>query len=611
MDIRIDGVNVFNPLEGKLDDIVDCMVEFYGEKHRDIIEERIHNSEFFFVPVNGFDCITSDIQDYFVHKKEMLIRNMFAKLTSDESRVDLIINTSVNALRRLKTHQVNLLNAPTINNILLFLKVLKTPDDKLLERGITKNNLNYDQFKRHTTSESMSLKDLIKFMEDHPENWQLIDNFINDVEHLLIQTEDELAHLKQEESIALQKSAEYDKSVTSISEKHAEILSTFAHNQLSKVVGEEIEYMSPSQISSLRETYFKLLHFAQDFNFLSINFLSKSTKTEFINFFNKIGYHLGDNFKDYLNLVFTLSIFSKQTIAEFETINKQIINEKTANNPIFQECITKVDQLDLSTGSMSFARSLYQFMNCSENVGAYVLPTITSQEHQLKNLVVCPWAINASDHANIHELGHVVESVLLSVDKTSFTASSGFDKMIVSRKRAQYTGENLDSNTETSLKTRPYMLLNEIINEYFSIEVMKIMHKRGVQINLGKRTAKNDSLYTNAFLLLKDFIEEYKDLLIDCRMSGDPYSFARIIGEDNFEMLAQCCRIYLDHAKTPAKMLEFKILVERAKHETGLPFQEILHNYPWPENVKELIEQHKKVSQIMDNIKASNISVAD
>ena len=26
MDIRIDGVNVFNPLEGKLDDIIECMV---------------------------------------------------------------------------------------------------------------------------------------------------------------------------------------------------------------------------------------------------------------------------------------------------------------------------------------------------------------------------------------------------------------------------------------------------------------------------------------------------------------------------------------------------------------------------------------------------------
>ena len=248
MDIRIDGVNIFNPLEGKLDDVIECMVEFYGEKHRAIIEERLHNSEFFFVPTNGFSSISDDIKDCFAHKREILLRNIFAQLTSDPSRANLLTNTSIHNLHALKTHKVNLFTYSIINNVLLFLKVFKTSDDKLLEQGITKDHPDYAQFKKHTHSEFMTSRDLTKFMEEHPENWQLIDNFVDQVEQVFSQSEHEFARLKQEESVALQQAMDYDDIVTSISEKHSETMSTFAHEQLSKVIGAEIRRMSPSQL---------------------------------------------------------------------------------------------------------------------------------------------------------------------------------------------------------------------------------------------------------------------------------------------------------------------------------------------------------------------------
>ena len=54
MEIRINGVNVFNPLEGKLDDIIECFVEFYGEKHREKITHNLKNTDYFFLPKNFF-----------------------------------------------------------------------------------------------------------------------------------------------------------------------------------------------------------------------------------------------------------------------------------------------------------------------------------------------------------------------------------------------------------------------------------------------------------------------------------------------------------------------------------------------------------------------------
>ena len=74
MEIKINGVNIFNPLEGKLDDIIECFVEFYGEKHREKITNNIKNAEYFFLPHNNLEGVRKDIDMYFDYeiKRQLL-----------------------------------------------------------------------------------------------------------------------------------------------------------------------------------------------------------------------------------------------------------------------------------------------------------------------------------------------------------------------------------------------------------------------------------------------------------------------------------------------------------------------------------------------------------
>ena len=44
-----ENINIDNPLEGKLEKLIDYFVEFYGEENRKLIEERIHNTQFAFI----------------------------------------------------------------------------------------------------------------------------------------------------------------------------------------------------------------------------------------------------------------------------------------------------------------------------------------------------------------------------------------------------------------------------------------------------------------------------------------------------------------------------------------------------------------------------------
>ena len=592
MDVRIDGVNIFNPLEGQLDDIIECMVEFYGEKHRTRIEERIRSSEFFFVPNNGLSPLSSDIKKYFDNKRLSWRYELYAKLTDEHSRVRYLKHVSIENILKLKAHKVNAFTYAVITDILLFLKVLKTKDDKLLEQGKTKMQV---------SDERMSRQETIKFMENE-ENWKLIDDFVAKVEQLYNDNKPMLDQINQDESTALQQVAPYDEQVLNSKTKFTNTMSSFICEKLTDVLGSKLATFPTSKLSNLSQTYLALLDIVQNLNWMTSNFLTASQKNEFIKFFKAIGYDEGDDFKLYLPLIQELSIFSEKTCVEYKILKDTAINELAKNNPLLQESVAKIDQLDLLAGSLDFASTLYNFMNNRISAGAYIQVFITSN-HELKPILVCPLAINSPEQFTVHELGHIVECDLLSVDEKQFTISSGFDSTTEYTKKKDYTGKNILMPKDSPKQIRKYEVLNEIINDYFSVELFKIMQKRGLKLALG-RAGKSE--YSLGFSLLKDFIEENKDILIDCRMSGDPYAFAKIIGEENFELLAQTCNEYLEQPLST--LLIIKDTVKVLEKETGCSFTELLYTHDWPTNLKGLVELYKNIDQIKTNVKIKKVS---
>lgn len=585
MDVRIDNVNVFNPLEGKLDDIIDCLVEFYGERHRALIEERLHNTEFFFVPSNGLQSISYDIEAYYMDKRDQITQQILSQLTENNPQLEKLTTTSIRDLQKLKQNIVTPSTCATLNNVLLLLQIFKS------------NN----EFK--------PFKELKKFMEENPYLWSSVDNFLAKVDQMIKEHESEFDNLKQEEEQALSQVKEYDELVDKGQDQYDDKIFSFALKQLTAVMGENVKKLNHLKLMHIVELYTKLLDVVPNLNIVNYVFLSDKTKQECIELCKAIGCDCDDNFKLALaTLIYDLPIFSADVKNEFHTIRKHALNEQMQNNPLFQECLDRVNQLDLIPGSLFFANYLYHFMNKSDTVLAYIIPCIAKTDHQLKTIAVCPWALDSQDHYTIHEIGHIIESVLLSISDKKITFSTGCDTLSFAANTKKYTGDNLDLHKECTIDPRKSVALNEIINDYFSIEIVKIMQKRGVQINLGKQTTTSRSSYSPGFRLLEDFIEEYKDVLIDCRLSGDPDALAKFIGEDNFKMLSEACSTYLNLINNPFFLAGFNIWVKSAEKQTGSSFKDILHTYNWPEEMKAMIEQHIKVEQVMKNIKERNIA---
>ena len=83
LDCRVEGVNIFNPIEGKLDKIIDYFVKFYGEKYRERITQRLTHSTFLFlgsVSKYGNDSTENKVKRYYEEKENNLYSDFFSKL---------------------------------------------------------------------------------------------------------------------------------------------------------------------------------------------------------------------------------------------------------------------------------------------------------------------------------------------------------------------------------------------------------------------------------------------------------------------------------------------------------------------------------------------------
>lgn len=131
-------------------------------------------------------------------------------------------------------------------------------------------------------------------------------------------------------------------------------------------------------------------------------------------------------------------------------------------------------------------------------------------------------AKNTSDVFLMHEINHVLELMLISLEGDKAVYKSGF---------AIY------DNSADELSGREQ--LSETINQDIAIEITKLMHNDGVFIFDDKRRAKESgvSSYEHSNMLIGDFYQKYKENIIESRLSSDLSSLTDEVGINNFNKL--------------------------------------------------------------------------
>lgn len=138
------------------------------------------------------------------------------------------------------------------------------------------------------------------------------------------------------------------------------------------------------------------------------------------------------------------------------------------------------------------------------------------------------WQCGCMDYVLIHEIIHAIECV--SYD--GYNYSCGFESQMVVPPL---------SELEHSEEKRKYERFNEVIVDLLSKEVVDLLHKRKVYIIDDELRTLSDFSKFNTSKILKDlvrpFYQQYRDLIIEARMSGKMFLLTHYVGEDNFEEL--------------------------------------------------------------------------
>lgn len=128
----------------------------------------------------------------------------------------------------------------------------------------------------------------------------------------------------------------------------------------------------------------------------------------------------------------------------------------------------------------------------------------------------------------IHEINHYLETSFKYTTQGTYLFRSGFDYM--------EKNENHQLMPRQYNSYRHYELLNEVINEFITLDIL-----RNIRVKPNNSIYKEDSgtIYNNAFFLLEEFYQNYKDIIIESRQTGNIDIIYNAVGKENFEELAR------------------------------------------------------------------------
>ena len=176
----------------------------------------------------------------------------------------------------------------------------------------------------------------------------------------------------------------------------------------------------------------------------------------------------------------------------------------------------------------------------------------TNQGYDGRNLIMIyqAKAIENLDSTLVHELNHCLETTIYPPQNGEmiFEGITGFDKLSSHVYIENFEGEKPDiEDKETS-----YKLFNEIVNEKLAQEITNKMHENGNNIfnfpDFNSKKGCSDYQFYN--FLADDFYNEYKEKIIESRLTGTFDNLKQELGIEDIELLNQIINQCSNHVDT-------------------------------------------------------------
>lgn len=508
-DCRVDGINIFNPIENKFKEIIEYFVKFYGEKYRKRIVERLTNSTVLFlgnVNSNANFFTENSVKTYFEEKIYDINKKFLEKIGCDKSKTcNLSFFNFKNILKDLD--YIQYASNETAGFCLALLnsaKMIDLPEDLQINeyRDFLKNNLKQDNINNFLQSEIVKIKKI----------WE--ESFEHKVKETLLEKEKTVNVLNRIE-------LDLKSAVQKIDDEISNLIGEF----ILKKFGKDINLLGLNNKKKIVSCFKNLIEKKHIF-------FTDYDKKSCVEVFKYLGLN-GKTFEDFVKDKNLKNFLKDKTFLESYWNFKALVEEEINYNCVYvKEAVAELKKLNLLINPDVYSLVIQEFVIDNFSIDGQIF-TLADFNKNLHCVCLLKQYLNLDTATLVHEFNHIVES-----DRVT-------DK----------NGNFLGFKTGFKMNSSRYSLLDEVINDYISMKIFKLMENDNFRIGFYNNIPSD---YSRVFPVIKDFIEENLQNIIECRMSNDPLMFAKKIGRNNFDLLNDAVNVYFDigDKKTIASAME-------------------------------------------------------
>lgn len=485
--VLYDKVDLFNPIEGKIQYFVEAFVNVYGEKYRNLIETRLNAGNYFFIP------------------------NIDSSLTSRE------IDLKIRELADIEIHKY--LKSKHLPNIKIVLHGLYGPDDNFYE--ICKNDKEvFAAFSKILFKfKLLKLKDLksknkvlnfFKNKENCEKFYKILSELTSRVQN--IKNEVYARHAKGMKLIS-----ENTERIANAKQPYDDKIFNLVKSQIEKICALNGKQVDESRMFEMASRYIDILKMG--FNATNtLYYANHGTDKVFINFFESLGYDkknasvaylVDENIREQVFEIYneysSLVEERKNAICKADIFLSKIIED-------IDNLLSNYDEYEKAT----FKDYLTLYYNNSINVDGYV-QSYSKKDGSFGSYCICKNFLDLNIYTLIHELGHMIE--VREATTESLQQGIGY--------------WNVEQAGESESK---YTIIEEAFNEYLSKRVVKEYEKiRGEEC---ANISFNGCAYDPVAYVLKEFFEKYGEKLVEFKMEKfNLKEFINYFGKENLDEL--------------------------------------------------------------------------
>lgn len=553
------------PIEDLRPQIIDTIVEVYGEKHRAQIEDRLNN-----LYINTY-VTAEDIKNDYNSKRSNFISMLSVKFLRSigvevsEEIEDEVYKKGTFVLP--DEHKEVLKQYFEISNFTDYGKI-HSFDDKLI------NSENEYANKMHKSNRC----DILTAMglEISPENYDEVIQTAQGQEYLAkamdiykvaADCKKELNQFEEENKDFIEYIEKVDTYERQLKMKYLKQFTARIVPYCDKELGAKIEESLDKDYTSVydfiqdidkegknfsRSGEMRILSFSEDSEAKlgENNFFTTLVKMDRIKYFQARGLDLGNNYDAYENSAEAKKLFPSKELAETlytikEECNKEMDMEFFLNTGNYEACKRNI----LAQGIKIQDSFCKEFV---KNGATCVTPNVRQDEngnYSLFNIVHLPLAkifTEYKDEQIMHEILHTVESSLQQVSGDEIYFKFGFDEAVdhICHKEAELIVD--DKQEDPNEPRRNYELLSENLHQELAIEVTRRLHEKGIYLYGDSKLAKEtgSTTYEHFNVITINFQREYKEEIIDGMMAPTKDGITAIVGKENLDNLSDTVNEY-------------------------------------------------------------------